>query len=92
MAEKKKKDFSQSINKIVESKLQQNPEMHIEFALQESKRTGAKYLNMRQFTKTDTYEGPTKNGFSFLIEQPEEITALQNAFNDFFNKAKEYFE
>lgn len=92
LAEKKKRNFSQNINKIVESRLQQNPDTYIDFALQENKRSGSKYLSMRQFTKTDTYEGPTKNGFSLYVETIEEIEVFQKAFNDFFEKAKQYVE
>ena len=82
------KNFAQNINKIVTTSFQQNPSTVLEFALQESKRKGTKFLSMRQFIKTDDYEGPTKNGFSFAVEMEEEIADLQEAFNNFFNQAR----
>ena len=91
LAKRNPEKFAQSINKIVTQSLQQNPEMRIDFALQESKNNGNRYLNMRQFIKNDTYDGTTKNGFSMMVQDVEEIEQLQKAFNDFFEEAKKYF-
>ena len=90
MAKGKKETFTNNFNKIVTHTLHQNPEMRIDFSLQENKKTGIKYLNMRQFKSTEDYDGPTKNGFSFVIEDGAEIELLQKAFDTFFELAKQH--
>jgi hypothetical protein len=83
------KNFSQNFNKLVEIVMQQNPETRIEFSLQENKKNGKRYFNMRQFVKNESYDGPTKNGFSFVIDEIEEMDDFQEAFNKFFAAVKD---
>lgn len=58
------------------------------FAIEESKTKGTLQMNVREFKTSETYEGPTKNGFIKGITCKEDIEKLQEAFNNFFEEAK----
>ena len=50
-------------------------------------------MNIRIFQHAKTeggYEGPTKNGVTLAVTNKEDLEKLQKAFNDYFDKVKEY--
>lgn len=58
------------------------------FTIEESKTKGTLQMNVREFKTSETYEGPTKNGFIKSITSKEDIEKLQNGFNEFFEEIK----
>ena len=59
------------------------------FRLEEHKKRGTFHISARLFKKTESYEGPTKNGFIQQIDSVEDIDKLQAAFNELFKEARE---
>ena len=59
------------------------------FRLEEHKKRGTLHVSVRLFKKTETYDGPTKNGFNLQVNSVEELDKLQEAFIKLFEATKE---
>ena len=59
-----------------------------QFRIEEHKVNGSLSISARMFRKTDSYDGPTKNGFIQQINSLEDIDNLEKAFQDLFNEAR----
>jgi hypothetical protein len=58
------------------------------FSLEEHRTKGTLQINIREFSNSETYAGPTKNGIIKRISSLEELEEFQKSFNDFVDKAK----
>ena len=59
-----------------------------QFRIEEHKVKGNLSISARMFRKTDSYDGPTKNGFIQQINSLEDIDTLEKAFQDLFTEAR----
>ena len=55
------------------------------FNLEQDKFTDEFVINIRQFIKTQSYTGPTKNGLFIKISSYKEFLKLKEAFNELFD-------
>jgi hypothetical protein len=83
--------FKDDNNTVFEDSIQTSDTKEIKFSLLENRRTGQLRVNIREFTHTDTYDGPTKNGMTLRTDNVEDVEKLQKIFNDFFEGAKKFF-
>lgn len=81
-------NWQDKFNVLASSELTIEENKQWKFAIEESKTKGTLQINVREFKITDSYDGPTKNGFIKGITCKEDIEKLQKAFNDFFEEAK----
>jgi hypothetical protein len=84
--------FGFNDNKLVDFKMDQNPSMYFQFTFQHDIQKQCYYLNVRQFKNTESYSGPTKNGFRLTIQDDFELERLQDHFNKLFDEAKKAME
>ena len=59
--------------------------------LEENKAKGTLQINLREWahaTESNSYEGPTKNGFIFKIKSIDDLKSLEEMFKIFFSEAK----
>jgi len=83
--------FNDNNNSLYENNLQTSDITEITFSVLENKNSGAIRANIREFKHTEKYDGPTKNGMMLKFDTVEDIEKYQKAFNDFFDKAKEFY-
>jgi hypothetical protein len=80
--------FNDNNNVIFENDVKVNDVTNIKFTMLENKRSGVMRASIREFKCTATYDGPTKNGMMFAINNIEDVSKMQKNFNDFFEKIK----
>lgn len=80
--------WADKFNVLVSKELQIEDNKVWKFAIEESKTKGTLQMNVREFKSSETYEGPTKNGFIKGITSKEDIEKIQNSFNEFFEEIK----
>lgn len=59
-----------------------------QFRLEEHKKRGTLHMSARLFKKTDTYDGPTKNGWIIQVNSIEDLDKFKEAFNKLVDEAK----
>lgn len=59
-----------------------------QFRLEEHKKRGTLHMSTRLFKKTDTYDGPTKNGFNVQVTSIEDLDKFLNTFSELVQEAK----
>lgn len=80
--------WADKFNVLASNELQIEENKMWKFAIEESKTKGTLQMNIREFKTSETYEGPTKNGFIKGITCKEDVEKLQGAFNEFFEEVK----
>lgn len=83
--------FQDSNNTLYENVVKNNDVKEIKFSLLENKKSGVLRASIREFTHTDTYDGPTKNGMLFQLNTVEDVEKYQKAFNEYFEEVKKFF-
>lgn len=81
--------WSDNYNSIYVNELAINDIFTWQFRVEEHKKRGTLHISARLFKKTDSYDGPTKNGFIQQIETEEDIDKLETAFTNLFKAARE---
>ena len=86
---KPKASFADSNNTIFELTMQTGPTKELRLGLIENKKSGMVRMNIREWSHTDTYDGPTRNGLLVKIEGPETVDQWQKQLNAYFDKVRE---
>ena len=81
--------WDDNFNKLFESKLPVDEYKEWRFALEEHKTKGTMNMNVREFKCSESYSGPTKNGFIINVQSIDQVEKFQKMFNEFFEKVKE---
>lgn len=81
--------WDDNFNKLIEQKMTINDTKELKFSLEEHKTKGIMNMNIREFKSTESYSGPTKNGFILNVQSLEQVEQLQKQLNDYFEKVKE---
>ena len=71
--------------------MKQSDVKETKFSLLENKKSGKLTASVRDFKHTEGYDGPTRNGMMLQLNTVEDVEKYQKAFNDFFEKVKEFF-
>ena len=82
-------NYSQRFNTIKSIPVNIDDSKMLNFKLEQDAITNEFALNIRQFIKTQTYTGPTKNGLFIKISSYEEFLKLKEAFNELFDNIEE---
>ena len=83
--------FQDNNNALYENVIKNGDTKEIKFSLLENKKSGLLRARVREFTHTDTYDGPTRNGMMLQLNTVEDIDKYQKAFNDYFEECKKFF-
>jgi len=85
--------WQDNFNELYKTEFPLQNSKYFKFAIEEHKKKGTLQMNIRIFQHAKTeggYEGPTKNGVTLAVTNKEDLEKLQKAFNDYFDKVKEY--
>ena len=83
--------FADNNNSLYENVMKQSDVKETKFSLLENKKSGKLTASVRDFKHTEGYDGPTRNGMMLQLNTVEDVEKYQKAFNDFFEKVKEFF-
>ena len=83
--------FADNNNSLYENSMKQSDVKETKFSLLENKKSGKLIASIRDFKHTEGYDGPTRNGMMLQMNTVEDVEKYQKAFNDFFEKVKEFF-
>jgi hypothetical protein len=83
--------FADNNNSLYENSMKQSDVKETKFSLLENKKSGKLTASIRDFKHTEGYDGPTRNGMMLQMNTVEDVEKYQKAFNDFFEKVKEFF-
>lgn len=83
--------FADNNNSLYEYVMKQSDVKETKFSLLENKKSGKLTASVRDFKHTEGYDGPTRNGMMLQLNTVEDVEKYQKAFNDFFEKVKEFF-
>ena len=83
--------FADNNNSLYENSMKQSDVKETKFSLLENKKSGKLTASVRDFKHTEGYDGPTRNGMMLQLNTVEDVEKYQKAFNDFFEKVKEFF-
>lgn len=81
--------WADNFNKLVEVTQPIDDKKEWRFVLEEHKTKGTLHVNVRAFTVSGDYIGPTKNGINFAVNSVQELENFQVTFNQFLSQAKE---
>ncbi len=88
-AAKPKTSFADSNNTIFEMTMPTGATKELRLGLIENKKSGMLRMNIREWSHTDTYDGPTRNGLLVKIENAETVDQWQKQLNAYFDKVRE---
>ena len=83
--------FADNNNSLYENVMKQSDVKETKFSLLENKKSGKLTASVRDFKHTEGYDGHTRNGMMLQLNTVEDVEKYQKAFNDFFEKVKEFF-
>lgn len=83
--------FADNNNSLYENVMKHSDVKETKFSLLENKKSGKLTASVRDFKHTEGYDGPTRNGMMLQLNTVEDVEKYQKAFNDFFEKVKEFF-
>ena len=83
--------FADNNNSLYENVMKQSDVKETKFSLLENKKSGKLTARVRDLKHTEGYDGPTRNGMMLQLNTVEDVEKYQKAFNDFFEKVKEFF-
>lgn len=83
--------FADNNSSLYENVMKQSDVKETKFSLLENKKSGKLTASVRDFKHTEGYDGPTRNGMMLQLNTVEDVEKYQKAFNDFFEKVKEFF-
>ena len=83
--------FADNNNSLYDVVMKQSDTKETRFSLLENKKSGALRASIRDFTHTESYDGPTRNGMMFQLNTIADVEKYQKTFNEFFDKIKEFF-
>ena len=86
-----KRAFADNNNSLYKNVMKQSDVTETKFSLLENKKSGKLTASVRDFKHTEGYDGPTRNGMMLQLNTVEDVEKYQKAFNDFFEKVKEFF-
>lgn len=87
-------NWDEKFNVLVQRNLEIDGNKEWKMALEEKKNKGTLQMNVRLFqrpTETNSYEGPTKNGFIIPVNSASDVEEFQKTFNDFCEEIKKMF-
>jgi len=86
---KPKANFADSNNVIFDMTMPSGPTKDVKFELIENKKSGMIRMSIREWSHTERYDGPTRNGLLIKVESPETVDQWQKTLNAYLDKVRE---